>query len=103
MLTFPPCRLVAIDAKEASKRRREEARNLLEAYLYRMRDLLEDDGQTPFKQCSKAEERKAITEKLEETMSWLHNEGDDADTMHFWDKRNAIELVSLSDIVHVDC
>ena len=91
MLNFRCFRLIAIDVSEASKRRREEARNNLEGYLYRLRDLLEDDEQTPFKRCSKAEERQALTEKLEGTLSWLHNEADEADTVQFWDKRNAIE------------
>ena len=75
-------------------RRREEARNALEAYMYRMRDLLEDTNQdTPFRKCSQPEERKAITDKLAETMTWLHERGDLAETSQFYDKRNAIEWV----------
>ena len=84
-------RLSAIDAKEAAKRRREEARNNLEGYLYRLRDLLEGDEENPFKQCSKPEERQLLTEKMEDALHWLNNEADDAETVQFWDKRSVIE------------
>ena len=54
------CLKRAIDLAEAAKRRHEEARNTLEGYLYRVRDLLSEDGETPFRKCSKEEERAAI-------------------------------------------
>lgn len=83
----------AIDRAEAAVRRKEEARNALEAYLYRVRDLLEDEGDTPFRKCSKEEERRSMSEKLEETFSWLHDEGDDADTTAYVQHRSALEYV----------
>ena len=44
-------KLRAIDAEEGAKRRREEARNTLEGYIYKLRDLLADessDSREPF-------------------------------------------------------
>jgi len=46
---------------------------------------------TPFKQCSQESERKAIAQKVSETIAWLHDKGDLAETSQFWDKRNVIE------------
>ena len=95
--------LIAIDNFEAAQRRREEARNSLEGYLYRLRYLLEEadesansgDGDaqasTPFGKCSKPEERKQIGEKVEETLTWLNLDGDDAQLVDFWDKKDEIE------------
>ncbi|KAJ3847020.1 Hsp70 protein-domain-containing protein [Lentinula lateritia] len=85
-------RLRALDLEEAAKVRKEEARNSLESYLYRLRDLLDvENKETPFKKCSQPSERQAIAEKLEETFSWLHHEGDDADTTVLLDKRIVLE------------
>ncbi|TDL26892.1 actin-like ATPase domain-containing protein [Rickenella mellea] len=86
-------KLIALDNAEAAKRRREDARNILEGYLYRVRDLLEEDEQSPFMKCSKEEERSAIREKMESTLLWLHDQADEADTVTFWDKRNALEVL----------
>lgn len=85
-------RLQALDGEEAGKRRREEARNNLEAYLYKLRDLLEDDNtNSPFVKCSKDAERKRIADKLKETSAWLSDHGDDADTNALVAKRTALE------------
>jgi len=87
-----PYRLRAIDAEEATKNRREEARNTFESYLYRLRDLLDEDNKdTPFKKCSQDHERRAITEKLDESFAWLHDRGDLAETSQFLDKRMGLE------------
>jgi len=89
--------LRAIDAEELSKTRREEARNTFEGYLYRLRDLLDEDNKdTPFKKCSQASERKTIAEKLDESFAWLSDRGDLADTSQLLDKRIALEYVFLS-------
>lgn len=85
-------RLRALDQEEAGKQRKEEARNTLESYMYRVRDLLDEDNRdTPFRKCSQDAERTKIAEKLEETFTWLHDKGDTADTVQFLDKRNALE------------
>jgi hypoxia up-regulated 1 len=81
-----------IDLDESAKARKEEARNTLEGYLYKLRDLLDEENKdTPFKECSQPQERSAISVKLEETFTWLHDKGDVAETSQFLDKRNALE------------
>lgn len=72
-------------------RRREDARNSLEAYLYRLRDLLEQDDSAPFIKCSQEKERQELSEKLQDTMSWIHEEADQADTVAFRNRRDALE------------
>ncbi|KAG9310975.1 Hsp70 protein-domain-containing protein [Chiua virens] len=92
-------RLRAIDSKEASKLLREEAHNTLEAYIYKLRDLLEDNSDSPFVKCSKPSEREAISRKLADTITWLHEEGETADTFALRDKRGALELLEKP-IIH---
>ncbi|KAJ7452165.1 Hsp70 protein-domain-containing protein [Mycena galericulata] len=93
-------RLRAIDLDEAAVARKEEARNTFEGYLYRLRDLLDEQNRdTPFKQCSQEAERQAIAAKLEESFAWLHEKGDVAETSQFLDKRNVLETLERP-IVH---
>ncbi|PPQ80345.1 hypothetical protein CVT25_003628 [Psilocybe cyanescens] len=93
-------RLRAIDLEETAKNRRAEARNTFESYLYRLRDLLTDDNaETPFKKCSQSSERQAISEKLDESFSWLFDRGDLAETSQFLDKRIALETLEKP-IIH---
>lgn len=80
-----------MDNEENAKRRREEARNSLEGYLYRVRDLLDDQAETPFRMCSQETERKTIAQKLQEAITWLNEEGDSAETWEYLDKRNSVE------------
>jgi hypothetical protein len=80
--------------KEAVKRRNEDARNDLEGYLYRVRDLLSDDGEhAPFVKCSQPIERDEISAKLEETLAWLNEEGDRAETTTLVEKHKALKYV----------
>jgi hypoxia up-regulated 1 len=74
-----------------AKRRREESRNLLETYLYRLRDLLDGDSTSPFKVYSEADERNKLSESLQETFHWLSESGDSADTIELWGKRDELE------------
>ncbi|KDQ55911.1 hypothetical protein JAAARDRAFT_36678 [Jaapia argillacea MUCL 33604] len=93
-------KLLAVDNEEKAKQRKEEARNLLESYLYRVRDLLEEGGeQTPFMKCSKEEERRRIRQKLEETFGWLHDKADEAETWQLVEKRSTLESLERP-IVH---
>lgn len=93
-------RLRAIDLEESAKTRKEEARNSLESYLYRLRDLLDEENKnTPFKECSQESERKAIQDKMEETFNWLHDKGDIAETSQLLDKRNGLETLERP-IIH---
>ena len=88
-------RLREIDNIEGSKRRKEEARNNLESYLYKLRDLLGDESQTPFMKCSQPGERSAIQKKLEDTLVWVHDEADAADTTQILEKLSGLEYVSF--------
>ncbi|KAF9449074.1 actin-like ATPase domain-containing protein [Macrolepiota fuliginosa MF-IS2] len=93
-------RLRAVDQEEAIKARREEARNTFESYLYRLRDLLDDENrETPFKKCSRETEREAIAVKLDDSFQWLFERGDLAETSQFLDKRIALETLEKP-IVH---
>ncbi|KAI0772399.1 actin-like ATPase domain-containing protein [Trametes elegans] len=93
-------RLLAVDAEENAKRKREEARNTLEGYIYKLRDLLQDESsESPFVKCSQSAERKALAEKVDETLAWLTEHGDDADTIQYIDKRSALESLERP-IVH---
>ena len=86
-------RLIAAEAAELVLAQREEQRNTLEGYLYRLRDLLEGDDDKPFVKCSTAEERQRIREKMEEKMEWFHQNQDDAETSGFIEQRAALECV----------
>lgn len=92
-------RLLSIDYVELAKRRNEDARNDLEGYLYRIRDLLEDDNQeAPFVKCSKDVERRQIKQKLDETFAWINDEGDHAETNKLVEKH-----ADLSYVYHIHC
>ncbi|KAG2143962.1 Hsp70 protein-domain-containing protein [Suillus cothurnatus] len=92
-------RLRALDNMEMSRQLREEAHNTLEGYLYKLRDLLNDGPETPFTKCSQPSERQTLSNKLSDTIVWLHEEGDTADTLQLWEKRSALEALEKP-IVH---
>ena len=94
-------RLRAIDTKEATKVLREEAHNTLEAYLYKLRDLLEDRPDSPFMKCSKPSERQAISHKLADAITWLHEEGETADTAALREQRGTLECVHIAAYVFI--
>lgn len=85
--------MAAINKQETAKRRREEARNTLEGYVYRLRDLLEEDATSPFMKCSQERERESISEKVNEVYSWLHEDGEDAETDQYLTRRSNLESV----------
>lgn len=93
-------RLRMMDTEEAAKNRREEARNTFEAYLYRLRDLLDDEtDDTPFMKCSQASERLALQEQLDKAFDWLHEYSDYAETSQFLDQRSILEVLEKP-IIH---
>lgn len=82
-------RLYVADVQARRKATREEARNVLEAYVYRVRDLIEEQW---FVQASKGEERKAISSKTKELSDWLNSaEGDKADTSALKIRKGSLE------------
>lgn len=83
----------ALDAAERAQEAREEAVNLLEAYIYRLRDILAEaeSGETIFKEFSTEEERVAIRTLLEETAEWLITIDLDVTTETLRAKKAALE------------
>jgi hypoxia up-regulated 1 len=77
-----------LEAAELRKKRREEARNVLEGYLYSVRDLVESAA---FGEASKEAERQKITELQEQTTEWMWSEGDMAPTKDLREKKTALE------------
>jgi hypoxia up-regulated 1 len=83
-------RLIAVDNAEKLRHKKEEARNMLEGYLYRMRDLLAGEANAPFMLYSKEEERRKLEDRMTEAFA-LVNEGDDAELAELWRRREEME------------
>ena len=84
-----------MEAEEAAIAAREEQRNILEGYVYKLRDLLESDSQHVFVKCSQESERRAISRGLKDVSNWLHAHADDAQTRDFIEKRTSLECVKF--------
>lgn len=72
-----------------------EAINQLEAYVYRIRDLLieAETTETQFKEFSSEEERVKFRTLLEETSEWMLDAGSDSTIEVLKSKRRALEYV----------
>ncbi|KAM7206443.1 putative heat shock protein family 70 protein [Naviculisporaceae sp. PSN 640] len=68
-------RIKAFDASDKARRLREEAANQLEAFTYKIRDLLEKED---FIKASTAEERTTLETKTNDASDWLYGDGADA-------------------------
>lgn len=68
-------RLAEFDASDRSRMKREETLNTLEAFTYKARDLLEDEG---FITASTEKQRTEIEEQFKTASEWLYGEGADA-------------------------
>ncbi|GAA5862012.1 hypothetical protein JCM3774_006140 [Rhodotorula dairenensis] len=83
------------DAKSALTRKlaREEARNVLEAYVYRVRDLVDGGSResAAFLAASVDSERKAVRELQQKTAEWLFDEGESAGTKELKEKKRELE------------
>jgi len=88
-------RLLALDAAERTQEERAEAVNLLEAYIYRLRDILAEaeSGESIFKEFSTEEERVAMRTLLEETAGWLLAIDTDVTTATLRAKKAALEAL----------
>jgi hypoxia up-regulated 1 len=85
-------RLTSISSFEAAKTAREEARNLLEGYLYRLSGLL--DAETDNKsllEYSTPAEQEALSRLLKESFEWLSDHAEKADKKTLQAKRGALE------------
>ncbi|KAM0747743.1 actin-like ATPase domain-containing protein [Meredithblackwellia eburnea MCA 4105] len=81
-------RIREIKAAETRKLAREEARNALEAYIYKVRDL---GTQETFIASSIDSERKTIADKTEAANEWLWEEADAASTKDLKAKKSDLE------------
>jgi len=82
-------RLYVADVEARSRAAREEARNVLEAYVYRVRDMVDENW---FKQASREAERKSISTKTKELSDWLNSvEGDKAVTATLKLRKGSLE------------
>ncbi|GAA5940238.1 hypothetical protein JCM3775_004408 [Rhodotorula graminis] len=83
------------DAKSALTRKlaREEARNVLEAYVYKVRDLVEGGSRESdaFVAASVPAEREKVRELQSQTAEWLWDEGEAAETKALKDKKRELE------------
>ncbi|GAA5839170.1 hypothetical protein JCM9279_002616 [Rhodotorula babjevae] len=83
------------DAKSALTRKlaREEARNVLEAYVYKVRDLVEGGSRESdaFVAASVKAEREKVRELQSQTAEWLWDEGEAAETKALKDKKRDLE------------
>lgn len=86
-------RLKDLDAAEVRKRNREEARNLLEAQIYRLRDQLQLHD---FIDASTESERVTLRRTIEASNQWLWDEGDQASTKELKAARSELESVTTT-------
>ncbi|KAL3463256.1 Hsp70 protein-domain-containing protein [Aspergillus heterothallicus] len=84
-------RLAAFDASDRDRLLREEALNELESFIYRSRDLTEDEE---FAKVLTPEQLATLTERVSAASDWLYDDGADAKTSEFKEK-----LKSLKEIV----
>ena len=68
-------RLSAFDSSDRSRIKREETLNTLEAFTYKLRDLLEDEG---FQAASTDKQRSEVEEQSKAASEWLYGDGADA-------------------------
>lgn len=85
-------RLAAFDSSDNDRILREEALNELESFIYRSRDLVEDDE---FVKALKADQLALLKEEVAATGDWLYGDGTEAKAVDFQEK-----LKSLQDIVN---
>ncbi|KAF7732747.1 Hypoxia up-regulated protein 1 [Apophysomyces ossiformis] len=70
-------RIKDLDMLDKKRRLREESRNALESFVYRVQDFLYD---STVELVSTEEERTTLQEQLSETSDWLYDEGEHAET-----------------------
>lgn len=81
-------RLAAFDASDRDRVLREEALNELESFIYRGRDLLDDEE---FLKVVKEDQLSTLKEKLSASSDWLYEDGTDAKTKDFQEKLKALK------------
>jgi hypoxia up-regulated 1 len=87
-------RLSSIAAFEAARAACDEARNLLEGYLYRLQDLLSDDAENrALHDYATVAERKRLGEMVGTAFEWLHEHADEAKIDALLAKRTELETI----------
>ncbi|TPX18007.1 uncharacterized protein E0L32_011918 [Thyridium curvatum] len=81
-------RLKAFTASDRSRQQREEALNQLEAFTYKVRDLLDSES---FIAVSSDEERSKLEKQSSETSDWLYGDGADASRDELKKKLKALQ------------
>ncbi|KAI9203941.1 Hsp70 protein-domain-containing protein [Polychytrium aggregatum] len=81
-------RLSEMDAEDARRKAREEARNQLETYIYSSKELLWDDDAEAV---TTEEQRETLKQRLEEKSDWLDDEAEKAETSAFVKQKREIE------------
>jgi len=81
-------RLKDLELAEAKKKKREEARNGLEGYIYKIRDLVDSAA---FVEASTDNERSKLKQQLEENSDWMWSEGEAAATKDLRSKKTNLE------------
>lgn len=81
-----------MDNSDLQRRTREEARNNLESFVYRVRDFLQNEVVL---QVSTESQRAELSSKLSETSDWLYEEGEEAQTVEFKTRLNNLKFVKF--------
>ncbi|KAJ5088584.1 hypothetical protein N7456_012200 [Penicillium angulare] len=83
-------RLTAFDASDRDRILREEALNELEAFIYRSRDLIENED---FVKVVKEDQLATLQEKVSKASDWLYEDSDNAHTADFKAKLKDLKTI----------
>lgn len=85
---FVSLRIAELDIKDSRKKLREESRNALETFVYRVQDFLYNDVVEII--ATEADIEK-FRERLSEVSDWLYDEGEHADTPLYTSKLKELQ------------
>ncbi|OQE14678.1 hypothetical protein PENFLA_c036G04494 [Penicillium flavigenum] len=83
-------RLIAFDDSDHDRILREEALNELESFIYRSRDLADNEE---FVKAVKPDQLTVLSERVSKASDWLYEEGDNAKTADFQSKLNDLKAI----------
>ncbi|KAI7857208.1 Hsp70 protein-domain-containing protein [Circinella umbellata] len=83
-------RIRILDTLDEKRRLREESRNNLESFVYRIQDFLYDDTVGIV---STEEQQDHLREQLSETSDWLYDDGETADTKEYIDRLKKLQTL----------
>lgn len=88
-------RIQELDRLDEKRRLREESRNNLESFVYRVQEYLYDDD---ILAVSTEEQQDELRKRLSETSDWLYDEGENADTPEYLERLRSLQYVEQCDI-----